>query len=77
MIKPEKNRKISAYTNKKIKDIKFIDDFKPIFEEEGSNEYTKEELMSMKSNPKKGPMFKGLESINIQNTKEDTIVIKK
>ena len=33
IITPEKNKKISSYTNKKIKDIKLYDDFKPIFEE--------------------------------------------
>ena len=47
IIIPEKNKQISSYTNKKMKDIIFVDDFKPIFEE-GERSYTKEELVKMK-----------------------------
>lgn len=36
VINLEKNKQISSYTNKKIKDIKLYDNFKPIFEEKGS-----------------------------------------
>ena len=77
VIKPDEGSKLSRYTSKKIKDLKTFDDFQPIFQIEGSSEYTKEELMNMKSNPKKGPMFKGVKSINVKNSKDDTIVIKK
>lgn len=39
VITPEKNKQISSYTNKRIKDIKLYD-FKPIFEE-GKKMFTK------------------------------------
>ena len=77
VINPEKNKQVSAYTNKKIKDIKFYDDFKPIFEEEGEKNYTKEELVKMKKNKKEGIRFNGVDTITVKNTPDNVVVIKK
>ena len=66
IVKTKDNRKLSNYMNKSIKDIKFKDDFKPIFEKEGINEYSKDELLKMKSN-KKGTTFKDVNSITLVN----------
>lgn len=66
IIETKDNKKISNYMNKSIKDIKFKDDFKPLFNKLGINEYTKNELLSMKTD-KKGTTFKNVESIKIIN----------
>jgi len=66
IVKTKENRKLSNYMNKSIKDIKFKDDFKPIFEKEGINEYSKDELLKMKTN-KKGTTFKDVNSITLVN----------
>lgn len=50
--KTKDNRPLSKYMNKTIKDIKFHDDFKPIFFKEGIHTYTKEELKKMKTTRK-------------------------
>lgn len=77
VITPEKNKQISSYTNKKIKDIKLYDDFKPIFEEEGEKMYTKEELLKMKKNNKEGIRFNGVDSITVKNTPDSIVVLNK
>lgn len=77
VINPEKNKQVFAYTNKKIKDIKLYDDFKPIFEEEGEKVYTKEELVKMKRNNKEGIRFNGVDSITIKNTSDNVVVMNK
>ena len=66
IVKTKENRKLSNYMNKSIKDIKFKDDFKPLFEKEGINEYSKDELLKMKTN-KKGTTFKDVNSITLVN----------
>jgi hypothetical protein len=73
-IKAERNMQISSYTNKKIKDIKFCDDFKPIFEEEGEKIYTREELIQMKKNKNKGIRFNGVDNITVKNTTDNVVV---
>uniref|UniRef100_A0A914C554 Uncharacterized protein n=1 Tax=Acrobeloides nanus TaxID=290746 RepID=A0A914C554_9BILA len=77
VINPEKNKQVSAYTNKKIKDIKLYDDFKPIFEEEGEKVYTKEDLVKMKKNNKEGIRFNGVDSITVKNTPDNVVVMNK
>lgn len=74
----KKDKKISKYMEKTFKDIKFHDDFKPIFSEIGIKEYTSDELKNMKSDKKKGPRFNNINKIttvNIPSTSEDSTVI--
>jgi hypothetical protein len=76
IVKTKDNKKLSNYMNKSIKDIKFKDDFKPIFEKEGVNEYSKDELLKMKSN-KKGTTFKDVNSITVVNmSKNKDFIVK-
>jgi hypothetical protein len=77
VINPAKDKQVSAYTNKKIKDIKLYDDFKPIFEEEGEKVYTKEDLVKMKKNNKEGIRFNGVDSITVKNTSDDLVIMNK
>lgn len=78
IIVEKKDKKISKYLQKSFKDIKFHDDFKPIFNEIGTKEYTSEELRNMKSDKKKGPRFNNINKIttvNIPSNSEDSTVI--
>ena len=74
IIETKDNKKISRYMNKTLKDIKFQDDFKPIFEKKGINEYSKKELLEMKTS-NKGPTFNGIEKIQIVNIPERKNII--
>lgn len=67
IIKTKNNISLSDYMNKKIKDIKFYDNYKPLFKEEGIQEYTKKELLKMKKKDGKGPQFRNIESITVVN----------
>ena len=66
IIKTTENKKLSYYMNKSIIDIRINDDFQPIFEKPGMNEYTKEELLKMKKD-RKGSTFKDVDTITILN----------
>jgi len=73
-INPEKDKKVSTYTNKKIKDIKYYDDFKPIFSQPGEKTYKRDDLLEMKSSSNKGPTFKNVDTITVKNSPEDVVV---
>ena len=62
---------------KSLKDIKFHDDFKPIFSEIGTKELTPNELKNMKSNPKKGPRFNNIKitTVNVPSLNNDATII--
>jgi hypothetical protein len=75
-IKPKKDTKVSPWTVRTIKDIKFQDDFKPIFSEIGVKTYKQEELLDMKSS-KKGPKFNNVDKITVNNTPNEVIVTNK
>src|SRR5580692_8413099 len=75
-IKPKKDTKVSPWTVRTIKDIKFQDDFKPIFSEIGVKTYKQEELLDMKSS-KKGPKFNNVDKIIVNNTPNEVIVTNK
>lgn len=79
LVETKDNIPLSKYMNKKLKDIKFYDDFKPIFENEGVQTYTKEELKSMKTS-RKGPNFRNIDkltTINVPSLKDGAEIIKK
>ena len=76
IITPEKNKQKSSYTNKKIKDIKLYDDFKPIFEE-GQRVYTREELVKMKKNNKERIRFNSVDSITVKDTPDNIVIMSK
>jgi hypothetical protein len=62
-----------------LKNIKFHDDFKPIFDVEGKKTYTDKELKDMKSS-RRGPTFKNIEKIttvNVPSLKNGAEIIKK
>jgi hypothetical protein len=62
-----------------LKNIKFRDDFKPIFDNEGIQTYSDKELKNMKSS-RKGPTFKNIEKIttfNVPSLKNGAEIIKK
>ena len=78
IIVDSKDKKLSKYMKKTLKDIKFHDDFKPIFSEVGTKELTRDELKQMKSDPKKGPRFnniKKITTVNVPSLNNDATII--
>lgn len=71
---PENDKKISLYTSKKIKDIKKYEEFKPIFTEQGERIYSRQELIDMKKDNKKGIRFNNVDSIKVNNINDDIII---
>ena len=74
MIETKDNVKLSYYRRKTLNDIKFIDNFKPIFEKPGVSDYSKEELLQIK-NSRKGPTFKDVEKLTVINVPEGNNII--
>ncbi len=78
IIVDSKDKKLSKYMKKTLKDIKFHDDFKPIFSEVGTKESTRDELKQMKSDLKKGHRFnniKKITTVNVSSLNNDATII--
>jgi len=78
IIVDSKDKKLSKYMKKTLKDIKFHDDFKSVFSEVGTMELSPDELKQMKSNPKKGPRFnniKKITTVNVPSLNNDATII--
>lgn len=79
IVETKNNKPLSKYMSNTLKNIKFHDDFKPIFDNEGIQTYSDEELKNMKSG-RKGPTFKNIEKIttvNVPSLKNGAEIIKK
>lgn len=62
-----------------MKDIKFHNDFKPVFSEVGNKELTRNELKQMKFDYKKEPRFNNIKKItstNITSLNNDATIIQ-
>lgn len=80
IIVDSKDKELSKYMKKSLKDIKFHDDFKPVFSELGTKELTRDELKKMKSDPKKGPRFnniKKITTVNVPSVNNDATIIQR
>jgi hypothetical protein len=79
IVETKNNKPLSKYMSKTLKNIKFHDDFKSIFDNEGIQTYSDEELKNMKSG-RKGPTFKNIEritTVNVPSLKNGAEIIKK
>ena len=79
IIVDSKDKKLSKYMKKSLKDIKFHEDFKSVFSQVGTQEATGNELKQMKSDPRKGPRFnhiKKITSVNVPSINNDATIIQ-